>query len=228
MLAFTTTRQAGDFNLASAEPAAGVVGRWRGLQERLGAPRLASAHQVHGDRVLEHGGGWRGWLRDVDGADGHVSTARGTAMVVTLADCVPVFLAHPSGACGILHSGWKGTAAGIVRRGLAAFARLGLEARDVRVHLGPAICGSCYEVGPEVYRAVTGRSVDVPTPLDLRAAIAAQARDAGAWVTASRDCTRCHNEQFFSHRMGDVGRQVAVVLSPEAPAPFTQRIPGQP
>ena len=56
----TTTREAGSFNLMGDEPASRVVGRWMGLMEALApcAVRLASAHQVHGDRVLEHGDAW--------------------------------------------------------------------------------------------------------------------------------------------------------------------------
>ena len=123
-LAFTTTRQAGSFNLASDEPAASVFGRWMGLVESLvpRASRLATALQVHGDRILEHADeGWTGWLRDTSGADGHLSATRGTAMAVTIADCVPIFMGHPSGVGAILHSGWKGTVAGLVRRGLERF-----------------------------------------------------------------------------------------------------------
>ena len=215
LTAFTTTRQAGSFNLGSDEPAASVFGRWMSLVESL-APRgsrLASALQVHGDRILQHvDEGWNGWLRDTSGADGHISATRGTAMAVTVADCVPIFLGHPSGVGAILHSGWKGTAAGLVRRGLEAFQMRGLEASEVRVHLGPAICGSCYEVGPDVYFAVTGTRVEEPTPVDLRAVIASHARQAGATVSISESCTRCHNERFFSHRAGDSGRQLSVLV----------------
>ncbi len=215
--AFTTTRQAGSFSLASAEPSAEVFGRWTALMESLGVQRLALAHQVHGDRVIEHGDGWSGWLRDTSGADGHLSAVSGTAMAVTLADCVPVFMAHPSGIAAVLHSGWKGTAAGIVRRGLEAFARRGIRAAEIRVHLGPAICGRCYEVSPDVYAAVTGARVDRATPVDLRAVIARQAHDAGAVVTRSESCTRCDNDRFFSHRAGDTGRQLGVIaLKPRA------------
>jgi len=212
--AFTTTRQAGSFNLASDEPAASVFGRWMGLIEALGPQvvRLASAHQVHGERILHHGDSWSGWLRDTTGADGHLSRSQGTAMAVTLADCVPVFVAHPDGVGALLHSGWKGTAAGIVRRGLEEFARLGLGMTDTRVHLGPAICGRCYQVGPDVYSAVTGKEAIQPGLLDLRAVIAEQVRQAGATVTISEWCTRCHNERFFSHRAGDEGRQLGVLV----------------
>ena len=214
-LAFTTTRQAGSFNLASEEPAASVFGRWMGLVESLAprASRLATALQVHGDRILEHADEhWTGWLRDTSGADGHLSATRGTAMAVTIADCVPIFMGHPSGVGAILHSGWKGTATGLVRRGLERFKQRGLKVSDVRIHLGPAICGSCYEVGPDVYFAVTGERVAAPRPVDLRAVIASQARQAGATVSISEWCTRCHNDHFFSHRAGDSGRQLGILL----------------
>jgi purine-nucleoside/S-methyl-5'-thioadenosine phosphorylase / adenosine deaminase len=212
--AFTTTRQAGSFNLASEEPAAAIFGRWMGLVESLApmAHRLATARQVHGDRIIEHDGSWTGWLRDTSGADGHLSRVPGTAMAVTLADCVPVFIAHPSGMGAVLHSGWKGTAVGIIGRALDAMVSMGLDVGETQVHLGPSICGRCYEVSPEVYLAVTGERVSRPTPVDLRAVIAARARQAGAAVTISDWCTRCHNERFFSHRAGDSGRQLGVLV----------------
>lgn len=220
-LAFTTTRQAGSYNLASEEPSANVFARWMHLVDSLSpyADRLATALQVHGDRIIEHGDQWFGWLRDTSGADGHITASPGTGMVVTLADCVPIFLAHPSGVCAVLHSGWKGTAARILDRGLERFTTRGFSVADVRVHLGPAICGKCYEVGPEVIGAVRGDTVDRPTLLDLRDVLAMQARQAGAVVTISNWCTRCHNEKFFSHRAGDTGRQVGVIVFPQASGP---------
>lgn len=213
--AFTTTRASGSFGLASEEPAAQVMRRWRQLREELlpGGARLASATQVHGARVIAHKSGWDGWLR-VDDADGHVSTDRGLALVVTVADCVPVFIAHPSGAVSILHSGWRGTAARIIEHGIDALAQRGLAISELRVHLGPAICGKCYEVGPDVYRQVTGRdSSGAKACIDLRSAIADHARAAGVrHVTISPFCTRCDNDRFYSHRAGDAGRQIGVII----------------
>jgi YfiH family protein len=213
--AFTTTRDAGSFNLSSDEPAADVFGRWSRLLDALGqrVPRLASAHQVHGDRILVHGDAWSGWLRDQAGADGHLSRRDGTAMAVSLADCVPVYMAHPTGACAVLHSGWRGTASRIIEKGIDAFERLELPASELHIHLGPSICGRCYEVGPEVHAALTGESVAGPAPIDLRAIMARQAEARGAMVSVSDWCTRCHNERFFSHRAGDSGRQLGVIVA---------------
>jgi YfiH family protein len=215
--AFTTTRAAGSFAWQSTEPAFEILARWDGLRAGLreaGVERLATAHQVHGTRVLEHAAGWDGLLRAND-ADGHFSAQRGTAMAVTIADCVPVFIAHPSGAAALLHSGWKGTAARIVEQGIAAFKRSGHAPRDLAMHLGPSICGKCYEVSPDVFHALTGRAVAVPTPVDLRARIADAARATGVQrISTSARCTKCDNDVFFSHRAGDAGRQLAVMAAP--------------
>lgn len=210
--AFTTTRAVGTFGVNGTEPVNEVMPRWDALRAEVG-PRLASARQVHGSTVLVHHSGWDGWLRAND-ADGHVSMERGTALVVSVADCVPVFLAHPSGAIALLHSGWRGTAARIVARGIEALTHRGIPAGELRVHTGPAICGKCYEVSPDVFGRLTGKSVDTPTTVDLRSLIADHARAMGVGhITTSSSCTRCDNDQFFSHRAGDLGRQLGVMVA---------------
>lgn len=219
--AFTTTRTFGTLSTGGDDPVRDVMARWDAVIATAaahGVHRLATARQVHGAAVLVHGPDWDGWLRAPE-ADGHASIARGTAVAVTVADCVPVFVAHPSGAVALLHSGWRGTAAHIVEHGIAALAQRGCSALELRVHLGPAVCGDCYEVSPDVYQQLTGEWVPAPRSVDLRAMIAAQARVAGVrHVTASSSCTRHHGERFFSHRAGDRGRQVAVLFAaPLAP-----------
>ena len=213
--AFTTTRPRGSFGTASDEPVRVVMERWAALRREL-APaggRFATASQVHGSRVVVHGDGWEGWLR-VDAADGHVAIRRGTGMAVTVADCVPVFLAHPGGAIALLHSGWRGTVARIVAHGISALETRGASAHELRVHLGPSICGRCYEVSPEVYGQLTGRAAAAPATVDLRAVIADQARALGVrHITTSPACTRCDNDRFFSHRAGDAGRQLGVMIA---------------
>ena len=215
VLAFTTGRATGSFGTGTNEPVHEVMARWSALRAMVGGscPRLASATQVHGTTILEHGGEWRGWLRGED-ADGHLSREPGTAMAVTVADCVPVFLAHPSGAAAVLHSGWRGTAGRITARAIERLGALGLPASELRLHCGPAICGRCYEVSPDVYRHLTGRGVSEPATVDLRALIANDARALGVRVISlSPLCTRCNNDRFYSHRAGDAGRQLGVILA---------------
>jgi YfiH family protein len=215
--AFTTTRSSGSFGLGSTEPVHAVMERWSHLLADcrwLGAPAFACAGQVHGAAIEWHGPGWQGWLRGRE-RDGHVTASPGIALAVTVADCTPVFVAHPAGHVAVLHAGWRGTAAGILERGVAALGALGAPADELVMHCGPAICGACYEVGPEVLTAVTGRPATAPARLDLRAALAERARAVGVRdVSVSGWCTRCHHDRFFSHRAGDAGRQLGVILRP--------------
>lgn len=217
VVAFTTTRLRGSFALQSTEPAGDVFARWMALADELAphAGRLATAQQVHGNTVIVHEGSWTGWLR-ASAADAHVSTSPGTAMAVTVADCVPVFLAHPRGATAIVHSGWRGTVSRVTSQAIARLVSAGFSARELWLHCGPAICGRCYLVSPDVHAQLTGRTVAAPAPVDLRAIIASEARDAGVGhVSLSDRCTRCHNDRFFSHRCGDDGRQLGVIVRRE-------------
>jgi hypothetical protein len=218
--AFITTRAAGDYGLGDGTPPAAAITRWVALQAELApiAPRLASAKQVHGSKILEHGAGSaEGWVRH-DGADGHITFAPGVALAVQIADCVPVFLAHPSGAVALLHAGWRGTAAGIVKKGISRMVEQGLDAADLKVHFGPAICGRCYEVGPDTFEQLTGWQTIRNRNVDLRALLSEQAKELGVrQLSASPHCTKCDNDRFFSHRAGDSGRQVAVIVSAASP-----------
>ena len=214
--AFTTTRMVGTFSTASEEPAKDVMGRWDALRataREFGATRLATAAQVHGNRVIEHVSGWDGWLRGPH-ADGHLSSTRGTALVVSIADCVPVFIAHSSGAVALLHSGWRGTAARIIASGVEAMRRAGCPPSELRIHLGPAICGKCYEVSADVLGQLTGKPASSSGHVDLRVLIAEHARALGVRrISTSPMCTRCNNDRFYSHRAGDPGRHVALIAS---------------
>ena len=213
--AFTTTRDAGTFGLSGADPVGEVLARWTALEHELArdARALVIGRQVHSARVIAHHAGWEGFLRTGE-ADGHVTSEKGIALSVSVADCVPVFMAHPSGTVAILHSGWRGTAARIIDPGLDAFVRAGMLLDELLIHLGPAICGSCYEVSADVLTQMTGIPASRPGTVDIRSLIADHAKERGVTrITISEFCTRCDNGRFFSHRAGDTGRQVAVIVA---------------
>jgi hypothetical protein len=127
---------------------------------------------------------------------------------------VPILIAHGSGIVAALHAGWRGIASGILQRGIASLLKLGARPGDLHIHLGPAICGRCYEVGRDVYFAVSGRSVEDRGMLDLRAELAGKAVATGVRdLTISEFCTKCNNEVFFSHRAGDTGRQFSFIVA---------------
>ena len=212
--AFTTTREAGTFSLSGPDPVGEVMSRWTGLQDQLSpfARRTVIGRQVHGSNVITHRGGWEGLLRTGE-ADGHLAAERGIVLTVSIADCVPIFMAHPSGIVGLLHSGWRGTVGRIVDAGINAYGRLGLPPDELKVHLGPAICGRCYEVSADVRAQLTGQPVNRAGNVDLRSLIAEHARELGVSdISVSPDCTKCDNDRYFSHRAGDTGRQIGVIV----------------
>jgi YfiH family protein len=213
--AFVTRRSLGSLSTSSDEPASVVSARWDRVRAELSPAisRIATLRQVHGAHIISHKDGWTGWLR-CESADGHISATRGTALGVSIADCVPTLLAHPSGLVAALHAGWRGIAAGILTRALSTLQSLRMSPRDVRVHFGPAICGKCYEVGKDVYFAVSGRQIPGKSLIDLRAELALKATAAGVREISTSDfCTRCNNDHFFSHRAGDAGRQFAFIVA---------------
>lgn len=209
-----------DLGLWTGEPVGEVMERWRRLRGALPeCPRAVLAHQVHADRVLWHADLAEGWTL-VDGADGHATQQAGALLLVTVADCVPIYLIAPQRrAVALLHAGWRGTACGILARGISLLCqRASAHSGDIVMHAGVAISGAQYQVGPEVISAVdksgtlSGRS-----HLDLRAALLSQAKALGITdATASSHCTASERGRFFSHRGsgGTDGRMVAYLGLP--------------
>lgn len=206
-----------DFGLFGESPVGAAVDRWRRLRETTRFPTAVHSRQVHGARVATWGEGLPEGLVVTEGTDAHVTGVPGVLVTVSVADCVPVFLVRESErAVAIVHAGWRGVAAGVFEAALENLAPAGSATEDVWVHCGPAICGVCYEVGPEVHEAVWP-GIAPPAgklPIDLAAAVGERAAAAGiapARVTVSSHCTRCGEGRFFSHRGGSSGRQMGVI-----------------
>lgn len=213
----TTTRGPGpehfDLGLFSdASPSSSVQAAWERLRGASGCARVVHARQIHGPGVRYHGPGTPG-IHLAEPCDGHATAVPGVLLAVTVADCVPVFVVDERRrAVALLHAGWRGAAEGILERGIASLGeRAGSLPGDLHVHLGPAICGRCFEVGPEVFRGLGLPEPAGPAPVDLRAALAWRAVAEGVEgrrVTVSEHCTRCGDAGLFSHRGGDRERQV--------------------
>src|SRR3989442_2867344 len=158
------------------------VTRWRAFRAAFHAafPVTVLSHQIHGSAVRWHDELSDGWLV-LDGVDGHATRARGVLLAVTVADCVPVYLAAPTtGAVALVHAGWRGASAGILARGVEVLkARAFVRAQDIIMHCGVGICGPCYEVGSEVLSRFTARTESASGHVDLRAVLAGQAGEVG-------------------------------------------------
>jgi polyphenol oxidase len=202
-----------DLGLWSSQPVGEVMSRWLALRRAFaGIEGVALGNQVHGVELMTLNNA-RGWTQ-VEGIDGWITTAVGTLLTITVADCVPVYLVAPGKGLALLHAGWRGTAGGILARGVAGLrSATGCLAGDIIMHCGVAICGSCYEVGSEVMLGC-GAPLEGPGPwhLDLRERLAIQAAGLGLTaVSSSSWCSAHDSTKFYSHRAsgGNDGRMVA-------------------
>jgi YfiH family protein len=207
----TTPREAGNFASFGEQTTNEIQTRWRNLRAQTGTRRSVLGRQVHGAHVINHETFADGMLF-TDDADGHITRVVGTLLGVSIADCVPVFIVDErQRMAGALHAGWRGVAAGILPRGIKC---MGGTPASMHVHLGPSICGDCYEVGPEVHTQLGLPDPGKNTVVDIRAVLVHQALSAGipeANLTTSSFCTRCKDSPFFSHRAGHPERQVGVI-----------------
>ncbi len=213
----------GEFNLGGGvgDAPAAVQANRAALAEALGLPsdRLVFMHQCHGADVVRVD-------RPPDGplvCDAIITTSTDLALAVLVADCVPVLLAdRGAGVVAAVHAGRAGLAAGIVPATLAALAQLG--AAQVEAVVGPAICGSCYEVPASMRDEVSAlvpaaraRTRQGTPGLDIVAGVLSQLQAGGARARTVPGCT-LESGELFSHRRGaPTGRFAAVIRRHDDP-----------
>ncbi len=193
-----STVAAGNLSLAVGDEPGAVAGRRRAAEHWVGGP-VAWGRQVHGATV--HLAATAG--DDVAACDAMVATQVGLAVLV--ADCVPVLIADPTAlVVGTIHAGRAGLVAGVVPAAVGELRRAG--AQMLQAVVGPAICGSCYEVPPAMRDDVdaqvpgTASTTSWGTPaLDLPRAVTRQLVELGVRVEGLGLCTRT-DLRFFSHR----------------------------
>src|SRR5687768_6102545 len=131
----------------------GSADEWRRVAHLLDADDTVTLNQVHRRGVVVVRAGTPTPQRQAAAA--LVADDPRLAVAVRAADCVPLLLADErTGAVAAVHAGWRGTFACIVPQALARMTQE-FETRpgDVRVAIGPAANGCCYEVGREVIEA---------------------------------------------------------------------------
>ncbi|MFI5035896.1 MAG: polyphenol oxidase family protein [Acidimicrobiales bacterium] len=181
---------------------------------------LVTVRQVHGADVVVIDGP----ASDLD-ADAMVTEDPRVALAVLVADCVPVLVVDPAAPrWALVHAGWRGLAAGVLGRALAAFDR----PASLHVLLGPSISAARYQVGPEVstlFSHVPGAlapDVGDRSRLDLRRVatvdlVSRGVRDDQIYVT--REVTD-DADRFFSDRARrPCGRFALVARGPSMRAP---------
>ncbi len=119
------------------------------------------AGQVHGAGVrvvgeADRGRGAFSLAGAVPDTDALVTRSPGVVLAILTADCVPIVLHDPvAGVLACVHAGWRGTVARVSAAAVAAMQSLGSRPSDLIAGIGPAIAPARYQVGPDVYQAVT-------------------------------------------------------------------------
>ncbi|MBV1780366.1 polyphenol oxidase family protein [Paeniglutamicibacter sp. ABSL32-1] len=205
-IAFTSTAE-GNLAFHVPDDRDAVLLRRRDLERGLGLgeQRFSYMDQIHSATVL-----------DVDGPPQESAIPTGDALVsadaahplaVMVADCVPVVLVGTSTqgpVTAVAHAGRRGLLDGILT---ATFNRMRAAGADgVEAWIGPAICGSCYEVPAamaaeaEALRPGIGSTTSQGTAgLDLPRAAASELRALGVAVTESGACT-LEDDTYYSYR----------------------------
>jgi YfiH family protein len=116
---------------------------------------LIGVRQVHGRNVhLIHAGDQVNAEAARVEADAVVCTDPALAVMVRIADCVPILLAdRRRRIVAAVHAGWRGTAAGVARETVDVVARLGIPSSDLIAAIGPSAGPCCYQVDQPVHAA---------------------------------------------------------------------------
>ena len=179
------------------------------LREQVG--NFAVMSQVHGDTVVVVDQ----VPAEVPVADALITGNSELALVVMVADCIPLLLRSESLVAAV-HVGRAGLMNSIALKTVAKIRELG--ATHISGSIGPAICGSCYEVPQDLHDQViavhplaSSKTRFGTSALDLPKALIAALALVDVSVVISAGCT-LEDAVYFSYRRNQVtGRQAGVI-----------------
>jgi copper oxidase (laccase) domain-containing protein len=159
---------------------------------------LLTAQQIHGNKIAVADSSNRGPLgREFRGCDGLITNQRGVALGIYVADCCAVYIVDPqTPAIGLVHSGKRGTATGVVSNAIQQMIdRFDSRPTNLIVQVSPCIRPPHYEI-------------------DFAAEIVRQCRALGVkQIHDSGICTACDLDRYYSYRAekGKTGRMLALI-----------------
>ncbi len=144
------------------------------------------------------------------------------AAFMNFGDCTPLMLYFDKGAM-IAHAGWRGTAQEMAKVAVRRIVdEYNVLPKDIKVAIGPAICGKCYEVGKDVYDALSltvqnmeqGFEVcDGRYFVDLKQINKQQLLECGIeQIDVCPYCTACGEKLFYSYRYEHTGYRHSAVV----------------
>ena len=160
-------------------------------------------------------------------ADACYTTESHLACAVTTGDCLPIAVANHRGTwAAMVHAGWRGLYRGILPNTLMHYP----NPSELVAWIGPHICASCYEVGPELrtlftqknpkYAACFASSKQQTLRFDLYQTACMQLRQHGIrTIYHANSCTLCTHAWYSYRRSGPcrIGGNVSMVWLQPSP-----------
>lgn len=175
--------------------------------------RICNVRQVHGHRIIS----FHEPVLPLAEADGLITDIPGLGLAVRTADCLPLILHDPRiPAVGLVHAGWRGTAARIGPAAVAAMAAAyGTDPGRLQVAFGPCIRMHQYEVGPEFQEIFPDEVSLISGRLyfDLALANRRQLRQAGVRPENIVDCGICTFADTHYHSFRRDGESAGRILT---------------
>jgi len=154
--------------------------------------------------------------------DGLISSHHSISLAITVADCLPIYIAVPSrGIIGLLHSGRRST--GILARALKMLKKhYSVNSDEVHLLFGPAIQSCCYEVDARIalpYQKKWGEDSVITRGsgyyLDMFNANKNIAQRHGVTkIDVVDECTHCNARYHSYRREGENYKRMLAIISP--------------
>lgn len=141
--------------------------------------------------------------------DALVSREKNTFLSVTSADCIPILFYDPRAKIvGIAHAGWRGVVGKIAEKTIEKIVKLGGNAKNIRVAMGPGINKCHFDIGKNIgkkfipYKELAEKRDDKYF-VELKEIIKKQLLHSGITkknIENKNDCTFCNPKKYFSYR----------------------------
>lgn len=170
--------------------------------------RVVTADLAHGAKIVCVSNEAAGTT--IVGADGLMTNTTNLFLSATAADCFLVYFYDPvARVVGIVHAGWRGLLAGVVRSMVQTMiSNFRIDARNVLVGIGPGIRECHFEISPDdkikynAYSDFVLRRND-KIFVDLPGIIKTQLQEymiPKEYIEDNGACTFCEEKEYFSYR----------------------------
>ena len=122
---------------------------------KINSKKLILMHQTHSNRVIEIK---KNSLKKKIFSDAIITKAKGLALGVVTADCVPILLFDKrTKTVGCIHAGWRGALKGIIKNTIKKISKLNSKS-EIYASIGPCIGKKNYEIDLKFYMKFMAKS----------------------------------------------------------------------